>query len=107
MKSRWAGYFERLHQADHRAVEVDARGVNIPIADPSINCESPPLFVETQAVVNQLKGGETPGICGIHAELLKAGGNAVLVLLHIVLCSAWSRGILPTDWKRDLFVPRW
>jgi len=47
VKSRWAGYFERLHQADHRAVEVDARGVNIPIADPSINCESPPLFVET------------------------------------------------------------
>ena len=41
-----------------------------------------------------------------YAELLKAGGNAALVLLHAVLCSAWNTGIIPTDWKRG-FVPLW
>ena len=83
---------------------MDVRGVTIPIADPPINCD-PPLFVETRAAVNQLKRGKVPGICGIHAELLKAGENAALVSLHAVLCSAWNTGIIPTDWKRDLAVP--
>ena len=56
MKARWAGYFERLHQADPPAVELDVRGVTIPISDPPINCDPPP-FVETQAAVNRLKWG--------------------------------------------------
>ena len=55
MKARWAGYFERLYQADPPAVELDFRSVIIPIADPPINCD-PPSFVETQAAVNWLNG---------------------------------------------------
>ena len=86
VKARWASYFERLYQADLPAVELEVRRVTVPIADPPINCD-PPSFVETQAVVNWLKWGKDPGICGIHAELLKAGGNAVLMSLHAVLCS--------------------
>ena len=63
--------------------------------------------METQAAVNRLKWVKAPGICGIHAELLKAGGNAALVSLHEVLCSAWNTGIISTDWKRGLVVPLW
>ena len=98
-KASWASYFEQLYQADPPDVELDVRGVTIPIADPPINCD-PPSFVETQAAVNLLKWGKAPGICGIHTELLKAGGNAVLMSLHAVLCSAWNTGIIPTDGKR-------
>ena len=54
VKARWAGYFERLYQTDPPAVELDVRGDTLPIPDPPINC-GPPLFVETQAVVNRLK----------------------------------------------------
>ena len=46
VKACWASYFERLYQADPLAVELDVRGVTIPIADPPINCY-PPSFVET------------------------------------------------------------
>ena len=60
----WAGYVEGLYQADPPAVELDVRGVTIPIANPPITYE-PPSFVKTQAAVNQLKGGKAPGICGI------------------------------------------
>ena len=63
--------------------------------------------METQAAVNRLKWGKAPGICGIHAELLQAGGNDVLMLLLAVLCSAWNTGIIPTDWKRGLVVTLW
>ena len=85
---------------------MDVRGVTIPIADTKMNC-GPPSFVETQAAVNRMMWGKAPGICGIHDELLKAGGNAVLVSLHAVLCSAWNTGIIPTEWKRGLVVPLW
>jgi len=85
---------------------LDVRGVTIPNADHPINC-GPPSFVETQAAVNRLKWGQAPEICGIHAELLKAGGNAALFSQHVVLCSAWNTGIIPTDWKRGLVVLLW
>ena len=106
MMAHWVGYIERLYQADPPAVTLDVRGARITVADPPINC-GPPSFVETQAAVNQLKCGKALGICGIHAELLKAGGNAALMSVHAVLCSAWNTGINPTDWKRGLFVPLW
>ena len=102
----WDGYFKQLCQAEPPAVELDVRGVTIPIADPPINCD-PPSFVETQAAVNRMIWGKAPGICGIHAEILKAGGNAVLLSLHAVLCSAWNTGIIQTDCKRGLVVPLW
>ena len=89
VKARWAGCFEQLYQADPQdvPVELDVRNVTILIADPPINCV-PPSFVGTQAVVNRLKWGEAPRICSIHAELIKAGGNAALMSLSCssVLC---------------------
>ena len=106
MKGRCTSYFERLYQADPPAVNLDVRSVTIPIDDPPINCD-PPSFVETQVAVNRLKLGKSHGICDIHAELLKAGGTALLMLLHAVLCPAWNTGIIPTDWKRSLVVPLW
>ena len=106
VKSRCAGYFERLYQADAPAVELDVRGVTIPIADTQINCDLL-SFVETQAAVNRMKCVHAPGLYGIHIELFKAAGNAVLVSLHAVLCSAWNTGIIPTDWKRGLLFPLW
>ena len=77
VKVCWVCYFERLYQADPPAVELDVRGVTIPVADPPINCD-PPSFVGSWAAVNWFKWGKASGICGIHAELLKAGGNAAL-----------------------------
>ena len=48
VKAHWAGYFEQLDQAGPPAVELDIKGVTIPVADPPINRVPPPL-VETQA----------------------------------------------------------
>ena len=101
MKAHWAGYFEQLYQTDPPAVELDVGGIHI--ADPPINCD-PPSFMELQAAVNRLKWGKAPGIYDTHAELLKAGGSAVLMSLHPVQCSAWNTGIIPTDWKRGLVL---
>ena len=56
VKAPWTDYFELLYQAYPPTVELDARGVTIPIVDPPFNC-GPSSFVETQAAVNWLKWG--------------------------------------------------
>ena len=58
VKARWASYFEWLYHVDPPAVQLDIRGVTIPVADPPINC-GPPLFVEIQTAVNWMKCGKT------------------------------------------------
>ena len=80
----WAVSFERLYQADPPAVKLDVKGVTIPMSDPQIN-HDPPSFVETQAVMNQVKGRKALEICSIYAEVLKAGENAVL---RVITCSS-------------------
>ena len=93
VKAHCARCFERLYypavlKTDPPADElyVWSVRVTIPIADPLFNC-GPPSIVETQTGVNWMKWTQAPWICGIHAELLKAGGNAALMSLHAVLCS--------------------
>ena len=105
-KACWASYFLRLFQADPPALELDIWGVTIPIADPSFNRELL-SFVKTLGALNQLKVGKAPGICAIHAELLKSVGNAELVPLQAVQYSVWNTSITPTDWMRCLVVPLW
>ena len=56
VKARWPGFFERLYQVGPPPVELNVRGVTIPVADPPINC-GPLSFVETQAAVNRLTWG--------------------------------------------------
>ena len=104
--ARWAGYFEELYQADPPAGELNIEGISPPVPDPPISCD-PPSLEETRGAVKQLKGGKAPGVCGIHAEFLKAGGLAVLLQLHAVLCSVWRTGVIPADWRRGLVVPLW
>ena len=105
VKARWAEYFKQLYQADPPATPLDI--TTLPMeADPPINCD-PPTLAEMQAVVRKLKGGKAPGVCGIHGEFLKAGGEAVGQTLHTILCSVWNSVMIPSDWKRGIIVPLW
>ena len=60
-----------------------------------MSCD-PPTLKEPRRAVNKLKSRETPGRCGIYAEMLKAGEAAALLWLHILLCTIWNRGIIAT-----------
>lgn len=74
------------------------------IRDDPINC-SPPTELEVAAVVHKLKSGKAPGICGITAELLKAGGLVSNLWLTRVFQSAWNAVSVPTDWTRGIILP--
>ncbi|KAG0720925.1 LINE-1 retrotransposable element ORF2 protein [Chionoecetes opilio] len=62
---------------------------------------------EVREAVAKLRGGKAAGVCNISAELLKAGGEAMIRGLHAVLAAVWQSGTIPPDWKRGLVVPIW
>ncbi len=80
--------------------------VEIAAADPPVD-EIPPSLAEMREAVNKLKGGKAAGVCNISAEMLKAGGEAMIHSLHAVLTPVWQSGTIPCDWKRGLVVPIW
>ena len=75
-------------------------------ADSPIN-EVPPSIDEVEDALAKLRLGKAAGICNISAELLKAGGKAMIHGLHAVLTAIWHLGIIPPDWKRGLVIPIW
>ena len=103
---RWAEYFEELHGADPPSRGLPAEDTPPLVPDPPVSIDEPSL-AETRKALGQLKGGKAPGVCGVYAEMLKAGGEAALRWLHTLICSVWSTGVIPTDWKRGLVVPIW
>ncbi len=106
VRARWAEYFEQLFKANPPAVGLDTVGAVAPVANPPISCD-PPTLTEVKAAIRQLKGGKAAGCCGIHAELLKAGGDVAHESLLAVLNSSWNTGVIPSDWKKGIVVPLW
>ena len=67
--------------------------------------EDPPSYQEVERVVSELRGGRAAGVCGIPAELLKAGGESMTRWLRTVIVQVWSTGVVPPDWRRGLVTP--
>ena len=63
-----------MYQVDSPAVNLDVGSAAIPLPDPPISEDSPSL-AEVREAISKLKSGKAAGICGIPAELLKAGGE--------------------------------
>ncbi len=99
VRARWAGYFEQLYKADPPVCEGHMGECPQSTCAPSVDAD-PPSLEETRKAVAQLKNRRAAGVSGISPELLKNGGEAVLLRLHVVICSAWN-----TDWKREIVVP--
>ena len=51
-----------------------------------------------------MKNNKSPGLDGVTAEMLKAGGDTVVSWLLNVCNHAWSSGEAPQDWKDGVVV---
>ena len=98
----WAEYFEQLFKVNPLSGRLQTTGLQVMDADPSIN-KAAPSIDEAKETVAKLRGGKAAGICNINAELLKAGGCR----LHVVLTAVWHSGTISPDWKRGLIVLIW
>ena len=97
---RWKDYFAGLLQGAQKEEEgnKDARSGPTHEED-SIDIE------EVIGAIVKLKSGKAPGICGIDAEMLKAGGMVVAEWLHRVIKLAWTKGEVVEDWRKAVIVP--
>ena len=90
---RWKEHFERLFQeTDAPYQNTPGRGVPV-VDDLEITKE------EVRRDVRRLKTGKAPEICGIVPEMLKAGGEVVVVWMTKVFNMVWREGVAPGDWK--------
>ena len=96
VQERCTEYFEQLYQVDPPTVNLDAGSAEILLPDPPIS-EDAPSLTEVRWTISKMKSGKAAGICGIPAELLKAGGEPMARGLHVVLAAIWRSGTVPPD----------
>ena len=52
-----------------------------------------------------MKSGKAAGICGIPADLLKAGGETVQQELATMFNQIWNTSEIPADWRKGIMIP--
>jgi hypothetical protein len=72
-------------------------------AEAAANGEAPSV-AEVVAAISSLHN-TAPGLNGIPAQLLKAGGEAAVQWVHRCISAAWAAGTAPQAWKRATLVP--
>ena len=85
-----------LYYAKVPSGQLRTAGLQTLDADPPID-ETAPSIGDVKEAVAKLRGGKAAGICNISAELLKAGGEAMIRGLHAVLTAVWHSGTIPPD----------
>ena len=58
-----------------------------------------------EAAIGKMKSGKAAGLCGINAEMLKAGDSVVVKWQYRIVDIAWATGEVPEDWKRAVKIP--
>ena len=66
--------------------------------------EPPPLIIEVEHALKNIKTGKSPGLDNIPAELLKNSGENATKVLHTLCCSIWRTCQWPKDWKQQELV---
>ena len=64
----------------------------------------PILREEVEAAVRYLKGGQSPGVDNIHAELINNGGEAITAALTIICNTIWETGEWSTPWTKSMSI---
>jgi len=102
--ARWHEYYEQLlTRPTHLPTELAQSAASTP-EDTTIDCD-PPTDAEVARAIGRLKSGKAPGICGIPAELLKAGGYRTVQWLTKIFQSVWQTEQMPLDWKKGIILP--
>ena len=64
----------------------------------------PILREEVEAAVKALKMGKSAGVDNIPAELVQAGGEAMIDILTTICNKIWKTGEWPTTWTQTLVI---
>jgi hypothetical protein len=64
-----------------------------------------PSHLEIEIAIAKLKKYKSPGNDEIPAELIQAGGEILLTMIHKFINSVWNNKELPDQWKESIIVP--
>jgi hypothetical protein len=64
-----------------------------------------PNRLEVEIAIAKLKKYKLPGSDQIPAELIQAGGEILLSVIHILINSVRNKEELPEQWKETIIVP--
>ena len=97
--NRWTEYCSDLYnyEADEDSIVLDCP----PIPDEE---HHPILREEVEAAVKALKMGKSAGVNIIPAELVEAGGEAMIDIPTSICNKIWKTGEWPTTWTKSLVI---
>ena len=95
IRNRWTEYCSVNYETDGDPIVLDC---------PQIPDEKhhPILREEVEAAVQALKMGKSAGVDNIPAELVQAGGEAIIGILTSICNKIWKTGEWPTTWTQSL-----
>jgi hypothetical protein len=92
--NRWKSYFSQLLNVHNVS---DAKQIEIYSAKPS--------HLEVEIAIPKLKKYKSPGSDQIPAELIQAGNETLVSVIHKLITSIWNKKELPDQWKECIIVP--
>ena len=96
---RWTEYCSELYNHDTRR---DPQVLNCPHETEEDNY--PILREEVETAVKSLKKGKSAGVDNIPAELIQAGGDAMIDALTNICNKIWQTREWPTPWTQSLVI---
>jgi hypothetical protein len=63
------------------------------------------MILVFEIAIAKLKKYKSPGSDQIPAELIQAGGETLLSLIHKLINSVWNEEQLPDEWKESIIAP--
>jgi len=102
IKSRWAEYYKELYNEQNPVDDTILREM-----PPTNSAEHMEDFLEEEvkAAIQTLKRGKAPGEDNITAEMILAGGDSSISVLHTLCQKIYHEGKCPADWGKAVIVP--
>jgi exonuclease III len=102
-KARWKEYFTELYNVQS---PVDRSVLDELTATNTMEDEMHDFLIqEVRSAVTTLKARKAPGIDGISAELLQAGGETLVTALHELFQKIHQEEEVPNDWGKAIITP--
>ena len=101
IKKRWFEHYREILNG-HPVVDESVLDL-IKQHDPIMVLDEVPSRSEIKASVSQMNNNKAPGMDGITAEILKNGGEKMIILLKQVIQSV-KESEVPQDWRDAILV---
>jgi hypothetical protein len=102
----WTRYCSELYQDKGGGGENKVAEALSKICPPIINDVSNGiLYSEVEDAINKLKKNKSPGVDGITAEMLQAGGEKLKHKIYELCNRAWDEETIPEHWGQSILIP--